>query len=292
MAQFLISAFADEASNKLEGQIKALTRNGIAYLEPRNIEGGILTKTDEELAEIRRTLDAHGIGISSLGSPIGKYDITKDFDAHLKDFRRALEICRILGTTRIRMFSFFVAQDALGEYREEVLRRLSVLLKEAKAAGITLCHENESAIYGQNPEEVEDLLTSLPEMKGIFDAANYVMNDQDPIRGIEATLPSLAYLHIKDASRAEKCILPAGAGDGEYREVLRRVDAATDGTVFLTLEPHLHIFDVYKKIDKHTLRVGVEFENSDDAFDYAATSLKNLLTELGYHEEENHLWKK
>ena len=43
MAQFLISAFADEVSPDLEAQIAALERNGIGYLEPRNIDGGILT---------------------------------------------------------------------------------------------------------------------------------------------------------------------------------------------------------------------------------------------------------
>ena len=39
MAQFIISAFADEASDLLEGQIAALKRNGLNMLEPRSIEG-------------------------------------------------------------------------------------------------------------------------------------------------------------------------------------------------------------------------------------------------------------
>ena len=39
MASFRISAFADEASDKLEGQILALKRNGIGYIEPRNASG-------------------------------------------------------------------------------------------------------------------------------------------------------------------------------------------------------------------------------------------------------------
>ena len=292
MAQFILSAFADEADTALAGQIAALKRNGIYNLEPRNIDGGILKKTPEELREIRRELDAAGIGISSLGSPIGKFDIHGDFEEYLEDFRKALLACKILGTNRMRIFSFFVEPEEYAACREEVLRRLNVLLDLAEAEGVTLCHENESKIYGQNVEQVKDLLTSLPRMKGIFDAANYVMNDQDPIEGIKATLPSLAYLHIKDASFAEKCIQAAGEGDGRYEDVLKLVDETCDGTCFLTLEPHLHIFAAYKKIDSHKLKTGVDFATSDEAFDYAATALKKLLTKLGFSEREEHIWKK
>lgn len=292
MAQFLISAFADEASDVLDGQIRALVRNGLRCIEPRNIEGNIIEKTDEELVTIHQKLEQSGITLSALGSPIGKFDIDGDFDAYLAVFRRALVACKLLGAHRMRMFSFFVPQGRLKECRAEVLRRLRVLLAEAEREGILLCHENESKIYGQNPPEVADLLRELPGLCGVFDAANYVMNDQDPIAGLEATLPRLEYLHMKDALRAEKAIVPVGMGDGCYEEVLRRVDASTDRTVYLTVEPHLHIFQAYQKIDSHRLKTGISFDNSDDAFDCAVTAVKQLLAKIGFHEGENRIWKK
>ena len=64
MAQFIISAFADEASDLLVGQIAALKRNGLRLIEPRSIEGNVVKKTDEELAQIRKQLDEAGISIS------------------------------------------------------------------------------------------------------------------------------------------------------------------------------------------------------------------------------------
>ena len=292
MAQFLISGFADEVSPDLQKQIEALKRNGIGYLEPRNIDGGIIKKTDEELYAIRARLDEAGIGISSLGSPIGKYPITEDFAPHMEDFKRAIRACKILGTNRMRVFSFFVKQDELALHRDEVNRRMSLLLDEAEREGILLCHENESKIYGQNPEEVADLLKNHPRLKGIFDAANFVRDGQDALAGIEATLPSLEYVHVKDATYPDRKIWPAGMGQGHYEEVFRMVDEAYDGTVFLTLEPHLYVFDAYKSIDSHKLKVGVLYESPDAAFDGAADHLKNLLKKLGYHEEENKLWKK
>lgn len=292
MAEFLISAFADETSNDPDHQIAALKRNKLRLIEPRNIGGGILSRTDAEIDAFGQKLADAGIGLSALGSPIGKYDIDKDFDAYLPDFRRALEICRRLGTERMRMFSFFVPQARLPECRGEVLRRLSVMLEEAARAGVTLCHENESGIYGQNPAEVADLLNALPGLCGIFDAANYVMNDQDPLAGIDATLIRPAYLHMKDAIQAEKAIVPVGMGDGQYEEVLRRVDAAMPGLVCLTVEPHLHIFDIYQKIDSHKLKTGVEFADSDSAFDCAVDAVKKMLTKLGYQEGADLIWRR
>lgn len=292
MAQFLISAFADEVSPNLEDQIKALQRNGIAYLEPRNIDGGILTKTEEELYAIRARLDEAGIGISSLGSPIGKYKITDDFAPHMEDFRKAIKACKILGTNRMRIFSFFVDQEELSIHRDEVHKRMEALLDEAEKEGILLCHENESKIYGQNPDEVADILSNHPRLKGIFDAANFVRDGQDPIKGIDVTLPSLEYIHVKDASYPDRKMWPVGLGQGQYEEVLKKADSAYNGTIFLTLEPHLYVFDAYKSIDHHKLKVGVLYDSPNDAFDGAATHLKNLLKKLGYHEEENKLWKK
>ena len=291
MAKFILSAFADEASETLSGQIAALQRNGIRYIELRNVGGGILEKTDEELSKIAAALKASGIRVSSFGSPIGKYDIDKPFEAHLAQFRRALRVCEIFGTRRMRMFSFYVPQERLSECRGEVLRRLRVFLDEAKAAGVTLCHENETGIYGQNPAEVRDLLSSLPDLRGVFDPANFVMNDQDPIEGIEATLPSFGYLHVKDAIAARKSIVPGGKGDGKIAEVLRRVDAAQSGEVFVTLEPHLFEFLAYKQIDLHELKNEYTFATADEAFDCAVASLKEILKNIGFHEE-NGQWKR
>ena len=51
MAKFLISAFADEAHNGINGQVEALKRNGLFCIEPRAMNfGAVLAKTDEELA--------------------------------------------------------------------------------------------------------------------------------------------------------------------------------------------------------------------------------------------------
>ena len=293
MAKFVLSAFADEAGTTLDEQIAALKRNGISYIEPRNINGKpILTLTDDELIEAKKAFDANGIKVNSLGSPIGKYPISEPFEIHLKDFYRALEVCKLLGTDKMRMFSFFVHQNELEKYREEVIYRMTEMVKIAKEHGVTLCHENESDIYGQNPEQMRDLMTSIDGLSGIFDAANYRMNNQDVIDGINATLINLAYLHIKDAIYESQLIVPAGDGEGKIAEIIDIVNKHTDNVVYLTLEPHLFLFDAYKGIDKHELKVKYTFNNNSESFDFAANALKNLLNENGYERNAEGIWKK
>lgn len=293
MAQFVFSAFADEAGSSLDEQIAALVENGIKYIEPRNIGGkSIIDFTDEELIEIREKLAANGIKVGSVGSPIGKYPITDDFDSYLPKVRRTIEIAKILGTKYIRMFSFFVKQEDLAKYRDEVIRRLKVMVEIAEAEGVVLCHENESAIYGQMPGEVADLLDNVKGLGGIFDAANYRMNGADTIEGIEATLKNFKYLHIKDAIYSTKTIVPAGEGEGKIGEVIDIVNDNYNGECFLTLEPHLHAFLAYKNIDTHELKGMHKFENGREAFDFAVKALENLLTKYGYEKDENAVWKK
>lgn len=295
MARFVLSAFADEAGSTLAEQIDALLKNGISYIEPRFVDGrGILELSDEELCEMRAALDKAGITVGSLGSPIGKYPIDAPFDEHRTAVHRALHTAQLLGTSRIRMFSFFVEPEAYTSAREEVLRRLRTMVADAEAFGIHMCHENESGIYGCHPAQVEDILCEVPALGGILDPANYIVNGADVKEGLRATLPRLSYLHIKDAvynDEGKHIIVPAGEGDGDIAGLLRAVDKHTDDCIMLTLEPHLHLFDAYTAIDGHGLSGRHTFTSRREAFDYAVEALKKVLRELGFREE-NGQWKK
>ena len=293
MAEFVLSAFADEAGSSLEEQIAALLENGISYIEPRNIGGkGILTIPEEELASIKAELDKNGIKVNSLGSPIGKYPIEKPLDEHLSDLEKALRACEILDTKNIRMFSFFIPKDkCAADYTDEVISRLNVMQKIAAERGIQLCHENEKGIFGQNPEQVNTIVDNVPGLKFIFDGANDRECNCDTIDGINTTLRNFGYMHIKDAIYSPHMIVPAGEGEAKLDEVIEAVNGAVDGTVYLTLEPHLHIFDAFKDIDDTELKGKYVFKSNREAFDFAVASLKRLLTKLGY-KETNGIWKK
>lgn len=269
MANFLISAFADEAAPDLDGQIAALKRNGLQWIELRAVDGSLLKKSDEEIIAIYETLRDAGIGVSAYGSPIGKYPITEDFEPHLADFRRALQVCKLLHTNKMRMFSFQGDAQALLDHRDEVIRRLGIMLDEAQAAGILLCHENEKKIYGELPAQVADVLQSLPALRGIFDASNCLGAGGDPLEGFAATRPSMEYLHIKDhdADPAGR-VVPAGEGAGHLADILQEVNDTVEGDFFLTVEPHLNSW------------IPERFADKNAAFDAAVNALKRLLENL------------
>ena len=79
----LISGFADEIDPSLNRQLEALQKMGIRYIEMRGVDGKSLVHcTDSELSVIHRKLDAAGVRLSSVGSPIGKIGIEDDFAPH------------------------------------------------------------------------------------------------------------------------------------------------------------------------------------------------------------------
>ena len=82
-ARFIFSAFADEISPDFDEQLTSLKKLGIPLLELRGVDGkSFVQLTDEEVTAVKEKLQNAGIGLSALGSPIGKIDADGDFDAH------------------------------------------------------------------------------------------------------------------------------------------------------------------------------------------------------------------
>ena len=118
-----ISGFADEIAVDMDTQIALLKELGIEWVEFRSGDGkGVADYSLEEAKDLRRKLDENGIRVSALGSPIGKIGIEEDFAPHLKLLEHLTELAGVLGTSYIRMFSFFipVGKDP-ADYRDEVL---------------------------------------------------------------------------------------------------------------------------------------------------------------------------
>ena len=82
--KYAICAFADEAGDAAETQIRAMRENGVFLLELRSLGGKNVTlMTNEEVRAFRAQLDAAGIGVWSIGSPCGKHQLTEPFAPQL-----------------------------------------------------------------------------------------------------------------------------------------------------------------------------------------------------------------
>lgn len=271
-----LCAFADEASVDLQGQIDALLRNKIEMLEIRGVDGeNIKDIQASKVQKIANELSKNGLGVWSIGSPCGKNDPHADFSAQLDSFKRICESAQILGATRIRLFSFFTQNE------KDALCRLEEFLK-ATPKGLVLCHENEKGIFGDKAEHCAKIHKTFPEIKAVFDPANFVQCDVDTKKAWELLSPYVDYMHIKDAL-SDKRVVPAGCGIGNLEYLIG--EYAKNGGEVLTLEPHLMEFCGLSALENgESVSQIPTYKTNDEAFDAGTTALKNILIRGG-------LWK-
>ncbi len=272
-----LCAFSDEASPCLEGQIAAMRRNGIALTELRSVGGkNVKDLTEDEAVQIKKTLDEAGIAVWSVGSPLGKVDISVNIDEYLQTVAHVCRLAKILGAKYIRMFSYF---GAYGQ-PERVYEYLSRMVSVAEQYGVILCHENEKDIYGDTLERVQLILQNVPGLRVVYDPANFLQVGESAEVTLTALHGKTEYFHIKDVIAKTGQIVPAGYGDGMIGKLIEMVD----GDTVLTLEPHLRVFAGYSAIDRGEMKNKFTYESNDQAFDAAVEALKVLLLEHGYTE--------
>ncbi len=278
MQKPLIYAFADEASSMIDGQIAAMKRNSLDGLEIRTVDGvNISDITIEKAKEVRHKLDDSGLIVWSLGSPIGKIGLDRaEFEVHLDKFRHTLELGDILGAKNIRMFSFYIPKEKPAEaYRNEVIDRLGKLIEVADGSGIALCHENEKGIYGDIASRCLELHETFPELKAVFDPANFIQCGQETLEAWEMLKPYVHYLHIKDAL-ADGRVVPAGHGIGHLKEILSDYLSVPGRSV--TVEPHLKVFAGFAQLEQGDTKLDdYSYPTNDTAFDAACNALKEII---------------
>ncbi len=281
-----LSAFADEISPDLDEQVAVLQSENIAYLDLRSVEStNVLDLTDQQVLTIKNTLHKHNIGVACIASPLGKVSIASPFEQTLARLDRAIELANVFQTTFIRIFSFYppvlTAEDAESdefvdptEWRDEVLKRLRAMTEQARAADITLLHENEKDIYGDTIARCVDLLKNIhePHFRAAFDPANFIQCSQIPFPdAYEALRTEIRYVHVKDAL-ADGVVVTAGEGEAHWREILQHLRKnGYDG--FLSLEPHLALSGQFQGF------------SGPERFHHASQTFQKLLQNMGWEYE-------
>lgn len=289
MPKIKLCAFADESGAKAEVQIDNLLKNGVYAVEMRSCDSiNVSEFTRDKAAEVYEKFASQGIEIWSLGSPLGKIDISQPFERHFDMLKRLVKTAHIMKTNKIRMFSYFVKRQDYAAMRDEVLSRMKKLCDYAASEDVVLCHENESEIFGATVDNCRLLLDAQPRLRQVYDPANFLMWDEDIEYALDKLYGGAYYFHIKDVVKSQKCIVPAGFGDGKIEEMVRRLDR--DAT--FTIEPHLHIFGGYADIDKKQLKNKFTYADQPSAFAAAVAAFKDIMAKCGYIEEAKGIWTK
>ena len=273
-----VSCFADEIAEILDRQIEVLTRLGISHIELRSADGVNVSDFTMDFAkEVKKKLDQANISVSAIGSPIGKTGIEDDFDVHLQKLSHTEKMADVFETHYIRMFSFYIPENrSAADCRSEVLSRIEAMVTEAAHNNITLLHENEKGIYGDNAPRCLDLMQQFAgkHFSCTFDFANFIQCNQDTLEAYEMLSSYISYVHVKDALFATGEVVPAGTGDGHLPEIFRKLDASGYHG-YLSLEPHLANFSGLAALE-HNAAVRTE-NNTEKAFCVAWEALQKLL---------------
>ncbi|MBQ7654652.1 MAG: sugar phosphate isomerase/epimerase [Clostridia bacterium] len=285
--KFNLTAFADESSPEIMGQIDALKRNSMKYIELRGINNkSAYDYSVEESKEFAKIYRENGISVSALGSPVGKIQITDDFEPHFDFLKKCVELAGVYETKLIRLFSFYIPKgEDKKQYRNEVIDRVGKMAEYCRQNGIVPCHENEADIYGESAAECEDLLKNIPELDAVFDPANFIVTGNDAFDAFKLLKGNFEYLHIKDALKETKQIVPAGKGDGRLGEIIADYASKSEKDRFLTLEPHLTVFEGLSNLQHEAVKHKYTFETKEEAFDTAVNSLKSVLEDKGLKYE-------
>ncbi len=273
-----LSAFADEISPDLDEQLATLQREGIRHLDLRSMWNiNVLDLSDAQIGQIKQALDARGMSVAAIGSPLGKTAIDGPFDATMKKLERAIQVAQAFGTPFIRIFSFYppahphVVSTRAGTNRDEVIRRMSVMVKRASSANVTLLHENEKDIYGDTIDYCVDLMRTCADehFRAVFDPANFIQCAQIPYPdAYDALRPWLAYVHVKDAL-PDGSVVAAGEGATRWPDLLQHLRAdGYDG--FFSLEPHLAAAGQFRGF------------SGPDLFVKASQALQGMLREMDW----------
>lgn len=254
----ILSGFADEASTSKTAmeQFATFAALGLQYFSIRFIDVGsgvknVMKLSDEEIGTVRKLLADYGLGVSSIGSPIGKVklldvdDGTKNayipFDQYLaEDVARACELAQAFESKLIRGFSFYHPKDTdPREHIPAVVDRLGRIAEACSQAGVIFGLEVEANLVGQNGHLLAEIYRQVnhPAMVLIFDGANLVVQGYTPEEIYEQYLamkPGLGWLHIKDYRRPQrdrkgghvdedtlKNFVPAHLGDTGHEQILR-----------------------------------------------------------------------
>jgi len=193
-----------------ETALRALCSIGVDCVE-------IFANCDYEIApaycrELRDIADSAGTAITAVHpytsgiEPMlffSMYD--RRFDQGRSYYKRVYEAAATLGAGIIVFhggtFGYITDYDMYFD-------RLGILMSDARAAGVELCHENVSRCVGRSPDFFNGLLEAYPDAGIVFDLKQALRSGYDPIEFARPLLKNIRHIHLSDHDGEHDCLSP------------------------------------------------------------------------------------
>jgi sugar phosphate isomerase/epimerase len=219
MSAYRIAAITDEFSPDLAAALDGMAAVGMTGAELRVVGGrNMIDLSDEEVDGVRAAVEAKGMEIISLASPLLKcvlpgsppldsrvqHDVfgsPHTFEDQPRLTKRAFEIAARLGAGVIRVFSFWRTTEPEKCY-PQLRDALLALADQAAARGVVIGLENEHACNVGTGAEAARFLSTVehPALQLVWDPANASILGETPYPDGYAAVPAsrIAHVHAKD----------------------------------------------------------------------------------------------
>ncbi len=210
--------------------------------------------TTEQLKQIRKQLDDANVKLSVLDTaiykialpgtkPLGKnasdlHPAQGEYEQQLEDLKRAAEAAHVLGTNRLRIFTFSRVADPDSVFNR-ILEELGKALAVAKQEDVVLLVENEFSCNTATGTESAKLFKAVSDrwLMHVWDPGNCYEAGEEPFPKAWNQLDygRIAHIHLKDAEgHAWK---PIGAGKIDFAGQFKALEAIKYAET-LSLETH------------------------------------------------------
>jgi L-ribulose-5-phosphate 3-epimerase len=219
---FQVGAVTDEFSpDSLDRALDAMASLGMTFAELRVVDGkNIIDLTDAEVDSVRARVEARGMRVLSIASPVLKctlpgappvashlqqdmFSSAFTFDDQPRLVRRAFEIAERTGARIVRVFSYWRTIDPDACF-DRVASALRGLAEQAAERHLMIGIENEHACNIATGAETARLLAAVdhPALQVIWDPANAFVAGETPFPDGYAHLPvtRIAHVHAKDCT--------------------------------------------------------------------------------------------
>jgi L-ribulose-5-phosphate 3-epimerase len=253
-----LGILTDEVSPQFDDALDWVAAQGLKHVEVRVIDGkNVVTLDDAQIRDVRRRVEARGLYVSAIASPLFKCALDpsrpvasgdrfgqqeEGVEAHFAKLDRAISIARALDAPRIRIFSFWREREP-ERYGDEIVQHLKRAGAMAERANVQLLLENEPSCNGGFAAEVARIVRGVdsPAVKALWDPGNEAYGGRQAFpEGYEQLKDVLAHVHLKDAyiglDGSPRCV-PLGSGTVPWIEHFRAL--SDDGYPGLfTIETH------------------------------------------------------
>lgn len=253
-----LGILTDEVSSNFDEALDWCQQQSLAHVELRVIDGkNIVTLTDEQVKDVRKRVEARGLFVSAIASPLFKCALDpsrpvadgdrfgqaeEPLEAHFAKLDRTIQISKLAGTRRIRIFSFWREIEP-AKHMNEVVLYLKRAAEIAQQHDVLLLVENEPSCNGGFAAEVAQIVTRIDSssVRALWDPGNEAYGGKEAFpAGYEQLKSVLGHVHLKDAyidaAGKPRCV-PMGSGTVPVIPQLRALKADGYDGLF-TIETH------------------------------------------------------